>query len=143
MFEFGMSGVRVFLAVAQRPFEAGTGGVVNSFALLKPVLHEDGQPVSDEEFPDMGYVWWMLRPGTRGFAEPGRLLLATLEETKKAGVPGDHWYQAQVDAIEPVRTSQLVEIVHAPADWVSEPRQIIGRRQTLFVDHPPLEQVYL
>jgi hypothetical protein len=142
MLELPLIDVPVFLVVAQRPFEVGVG-VVNCFSLLIPVLHEDGQPVSVKEFPDLGYVWWMLRASTRGFAEPGRLLTATLVEAERAGEPHTHWYQAQVDRIEPVRPTQLIEVLQAPPDWVSEARQIIGRHQTLELDHPPLEQVYV
>ena len=88
-------------------------------------------------------MWWMLRTATRGFAEPGRLLIATMEATVKAGERGSHWYQARVDSIEPVRSAHLVEIVAAPPAWVAEARDIVGRQSVLTLDHPLLDQVYV
>jgi hypothetical protein len=132
MFDAELDGAQVLLVVAQRPFEAESeNGVVNAFSLLKPVVHADGRPTSDWEFPDNGYVWWMLRPGTRGFAEPGRLLSATLEPAKGAQVANKSWYQARVASIEPVRAAAFVEIVEAPPDWVAEPREMLARNRTL------------
>jgi hypothetical protein len=144
MFDAELDGVTVFVIVAQRPFEtASDSGVVNAFSLLKPILHKDGRVAEEREFPGNGYVWWMLRSATRGFAEPGRLLAAVLEEAEQVGAPTKSWYQARVDSIEPARASELVEVVPAPGDWVREPREMIGRNRTLTLDHPPLEQVYV
>jgi hypothetical protein len=143
MFDAELDGKAVVMVVAQHPFEADSAGVRNAFSLLKPVLHEDGRVAEDEEFPGNGYVWWMLRPGTRGFAEPGRLLTGVLEPSRQVRTPGKAWYQVKVDSVEPVKPGELVEIVTASPGWANEPRDIVARDRPLLLDHPPMEQVYV
>ena len=112
MFDAELQGEKTFLVVTQRPFEyEGEYGVVNLFSSLYPLLLEDGTPTTPADFPANGMVWWMVRPAGRGFAEPGRLLYATLEEARESGIPGKAWYQAQIDGIEPARPAKIVEIV--------------------------------
>ena len=144
MFTAELEDAVILLVVVQRPFEIeSAGGISNAFSSFKPILHEDGRPAHDEEFPDDGYVWWMLRPKTRVLAEPGRILMGKLEKAKRAEIPGKSWYQVQVESVEPVRTEMLVEVLEAPPGWISEPIEIISRQRFLVVDHPPLDQVYL
>lgn len=143
MFDAELDGRAVVMVVAQHPFEAESAGVRNAFSLLKPVLHEDGRVAEDEEFPGNGYVWWMLRPGTRAFAEPGRLLTGVLEPSRQVRTPGKAWYQVKVDSVELARAADLVEVVAAPADWAAEPREIVARDRPLALDHPPMDQVYV
>ena len=115
MFDAELLGEKAFLVVAQRPFEYETEyGVVNLFSTLHPFLLEDGTPATPGDFPANGMVWWMVRPAVRGFAEPGRLLYATLEEARESSMPGKAWYQAQIDGIEPARPAKIVEILDAP-----------------------------
>lgn len=144
MFDAELQGEKAFLVVTQRPFEHGTEyGVVNLFSSLHPVLLEDGRPATPGDFPANNMVWWMVRPGVRGLAEPGKLLYATLEEARDAGKAGKAWYQAQVDGIEPARPARIVEIVRCAANWVSEARDIVAGNRALRLNHPPMEKVYL
>lgn len=144
MFDAKLAGTKAYLVVTQRPFEhEGDNGVMNSFLSLQPILLEDGSPAQESDFPDNGSVWWMLRPGTRGFAEPGRLLIGALEEAKSAGEANKSWYQVRLDSIEPARPSELVEIIQAPLNWISEPREIVAQHRALPLDHPPLDKIYL
>ncbi len=144
MFDAELLGEKAFLVVAQRPFEYETEyGVVNLFSSLHPFLLEDGTPATPGDFPSNGMVWWMVRPAVRGFAEPGRLLYATLEEARESSMPGKAWYQAQIDGIEPARPAKIVEILRCATNWVSEPREIVGANRTLRLNHPPMEKVYL
>ncbi len=144
MFDAELQGEKTFLVVTQRPFEyEGEYGVVNLFSTLSPVLLEDGTPTTPDDFPANGMVWWMVRPAGRGFAEPGRLLYATLEEARESGIPGKAWYQAQIDGIEPARPAKIVEIVKCAANWVSEAREIVAANRMLRLNHPPMEKVYL
>lgn len=127
---------RVFFAVGQRPFEVQS----NTFATLIPLLHEDGAVARPDEFAHMGDVWWMLRPQTRPFAEPGRVLVGRLQtsphhrDTKKAV------YQVEVGTIEPILFDELVEVVDVPADLIRETRGMVDAR--IPVDHPPADIVY-
>src|ERR1700722_4104673 len=143
MFDAELDGKAVVMVVAQHRFEADSAGVRNAFSLLKPGRHEGGRVAEDEEFPGNGYVWWMLRPGTRGFAEPGRLLTGVLEQSRQVRTPGKAWYQVKVDSVEPVKSADLVEVVTAAAGWANEPRDIVARDRPLLLDHPPMEQVYV
>ncbi len=85
----------------------------------------------------------MLRPRTRAFAEPGRLLVGTLEKAAQSETPGKSWYQVRVESVEPARSDRLVEILDIPPNWLAEPGDIINRHRFLQVDHQPLDQVYL
>ncbi len=144
MFDAELEDAVVYLAVTQRPFETeSVNGIVNAFSSLKPVLHEDGRLARMEEFPDDGYVWWMLRSGTRTLAEPGRLLSGALEQAERAGIPGKSWYQVQVDSIEPVRPEMLTEVLSLQPNWIARPEEILNRERVLQLDHHPLSQVYV
>jgi hypothetical protein len=142
MFSADLEGERVFLVVAQRPFETGAT-VMNLFCTLQPILMDDGSEANAEDFPDNGLVWWMVLAGARSFAEPGRLLTATLEQAHSSGTPGKCWYQVKVDSVEPARPTKLVEIIRAPGNWVSDPREIVSSGRWLTLDHPPMEKLYL
>ena len=63
------------LAVVQKPFLTDSG----EFCKLAPLIYLDGEYPRTEEFRNDGEVWWMLTPRTRGFAEPGRVVVAQLE----------------------------------------------------------------
>lgn len=142
MFSAELEGERVLLVVAQKPFEAGDN-VVNLFCNLRPLLRENGTEAKTEDFPANGLVWWMVRPNARRFAEPGRLLTATLEESRESGATEKAWYQVNADTIEPARPSKIVEIVTAPGNWVADAREIVASNRQLSLDHPPMERVYL
>jgi hypothetical protein len=142
MFDAELEDDRVFLVVAQRPFEAGSG-VVNLFCNLLPVLMEDGTETERSDFPDNGFVWWMVRPGARSFAEPGRLVSARLQRAQSSELSGKAWYQADVDSIEPVRPGKIVEVLRAPVNWVVDARDIVSWGRQLPLDHPPMEKAYL
>ena len=80
MVELDLENTTVTLAVAQRPFETESeSGIVNSFSTLRPLLFDDGRRADPVDFPHNGDVWWMIRGGVRGLAEPGRLITGVLE----------------------------------------------------------------
>src|SRR5262249_20135706 len=83
------------------------------------------------------------RPGTRAFAEPGRLLTGVLEPSRQGHTPGKAWDQVKIDSVETARTAELVEVIAAPNDWAAEPRDLIARDRPLAIEHPPLEQAYV
>src|SRR5215831_5510122 len=123
-----LEGTTVILAVAQRPFETESeSGVWNSFSTLTPVLYEDGRRADRNDFPHNGDVWWMIRGGVRGLAEPGRLITGTLEASERADTPGKARYQVRVDSVEATRSSQFTEILELPPDEVTDARDLVSQ----------------
>jgi hypothetical protein len=135
-------GKKYIFAVAQRPFEIESGtGIQNQFCALLPLFDPDGVPANPQDFPDNGDVWWMLRPGTRGLAEPGRLVTAVLEESVKFGSPGLAQYQANVDSVTAIHGRDYVEIIDIPAHAISEVRDLISTTFRHTLDHCPIDTV--
>jgi hypothetical protein len=144
MVNLDLEGTTVILAVAQRPFDKESdSGVVNSFSTLLPVLYEDGRRADRADFPHNGDVWWMIRGGVRGLAEPGRLITGVLEASERADVPGKARYQVRVDSVESTRSSQLTEILELAPDEVADARDLVSRSHPVTIDHPPLDVVYV
>lgn len=136
-----LEGERWILAVAQTPFQTSS----NEFATLAPVVSEDGERARPVNFRNYGLVWWMLRPGYGGWAQPGRLLVAGLEESA-AYAEGDrtkHDYQVRIDGIRPLGPRDGLEVitVHDPA--VRTPAALIDRPGVLHLDHIPSEEVWV
>jgi len=138
-------GGRVVLAVAQKPFEPLTSGsgILHQFCTLLPLLDEEGVPANPDEFPAKGDVWWMLRPGSRGLAEPGRLLIGILEESLYSGDPTKAHYQVVVDSVEALRARDYVEILDVATESIGEPRQLVARKTQIDLDHVPQDEVFV
>ncbi len=83
----------------------------------------------------------MLRPGTRGLAEPGRLLTAVLEESVKFGTPGLAQFQANIDSVAAIHGRDYVEIIDIPAHAISEVRDLIRPTFRHTLDHCPIDTV--
>jgi hypothetical protein len=144
MVNLDLEGTTVILAVAQRAFEKESdSGVVNTFSTLIPLLYEDGRRAQRADFPHNGDVWWMIRGGVRGLAEPGRLIVGTLEASERADTPGKARYQVRVDSVEAARSTQLTEILEALPDEVADARDLVSKAHGVTVDHPPLDVVYV
>ena len=69
-------GDRIVAAVAQEPFVSGG----NDFCRLIPICTMEGKPLSAEEFPNKGLVWWRIMESDRDHAVPKNLVLVELEE---------------------------------------------------------------
>ncbi len=138
-------GKKFIFAVAQRPFEtAGAdSGVLNQFCALLPVFDWNGDIANPQDFPDNGDVWWMLRPGTRGFAEPGRLVTGIIEDSIRKGKTGKAQFQVSADNVEAIRGRDYVEIIDIPATSISEARDLIGSAFRLAMNHVPIDSVYV
>jgi hypothetical protein len=96
-------GKKVFLAVAQQPFERpGESGVVNNFATLVPLLATDGEVLEPSDFRHYGMVFWLVRQHAVRFADPGRLLAGRLEHAVN---PGRLEYQLAPDSADTVQPS--------------------------------------
>lgn len=137
-------GQKFIFAVAQRPFEtAGAdSGIFNQFCALIPVFDSHGDIANPQDFPDHGDVWWMVRPGARGLAEPGRLVTGIVEDSIKKGQTGFAQFQVIADNVEAVRGRDYVEIIDIPATAISEARDLIGSAFRLVMDHVPVDSIY-
>ena len=138
-------GQKFIFAVAQRPFEASNvdSGILNQFCALLPVFDWNGDPANSSDFPDNGDVWWMVRPGARGLAEPGRLVTGIVEDSIKKGQSGFSQFQVNADNVEAVRGRDYVEIIDIPATAISEARDLIGSSFRLGMDHVPIDTAYV
>jgi hypothetical protein len=144
MVNLDLEGTPLILAVAQRPFDKESdSGVVNTFSTLVPLLYEDGRRADRNDFPHNGDVWWMIRGGVRGLAEPGRLITGTLEASERADTPGKARYQVRVDSVEATRSSQFTEILELLPDELTDARDLVSQAHHVTVDHPPLDVVYV
>lgn len=130
---------RIVLAVGQLPFDAGG----RTFCTLAPVMEMDGQSIERQlDFPSRGEVWWMLTFQTQAYAEPGRLVTATLEEAPEKG--NDRaYYQAIPDSLDSIREDQFVEIVSIAPGQVHDARDVIHPSFVHQMEHPPCAIVYV
>jgi hypothetical protein len=132
-------GKKVFLAVAQQPFEViGESGFLNSFATLVPLLTAEGEILDPSEFRHYGMVFWMVWQRASRFAEPGRLLVGKLEHTV---TPGRLEYQLAPDSADVVQPSDLIEVLTVDHPDVREPRDFVNIESVLVLDHPPTSLV--
>lgn len=116
-------------------------GIYNQFCSLIPLVDMEGRMARSVDFPDTGDVWWMIRPVTRGLAEPGRLVTGVVEESLKKGQIGLAHYQAMGDSVEALNSRDYIEIIDVGNTMIAEPRDLI--RRTFTMDHPPLSVVYV
>lgn len=136
-------GERLVLVVAQKPFETPSAtGIYHQFATLIPLINADGTRAERSEFPANGDVWWMLRPGIRGLAEPGRLLEGVLEESQQVGEAAKAHYQIVVDSVEQLRSRNYIEILDVPPERIGQPRDLVSKRGVLTSDHIPADEIY-
>jgi len=137
---------RVFAAVAQQPFESHSadGTIVHTFCTLAPVLFEDGTVAGGaDQFPNNGLIWWKLRATSRQLAEPGRLLLTSLELAPQyaSADPTKQYFQAVSHEIEPARPDTAIEIVNVADRAAKKPRDLVNIPGLAEMDHPPSERV--
>ncbi|MBI3269301.1 MAG: AAA family ATPase [Planctomycetes bacterium] len=108
------------LALDQSPFEVQTAVGVNKFAVLVPLMTEDGRRFEnlERDFPNRGRVWWMLRPeNERESLGPGSLWTAPIERAPEFGSshPKKDFYQiVRPRAFGGVK--DWVEILEVPFD---------------------------
>ncbi|HZL27498.1 MAG TPA: hypothetical protein VFC39_13315 [Acidobacteriaceae bacterium] len=135
-------GDKVYLVVAQRPFEAtrDDGVVSNQFCSLVPISFEDYSPAQRTDFPENGQIWWMLLNNARQFAEPGRVLSARIESARDQR-PGRSMFQVDIRTVSPVRENELVEILHVTSASVSTPRDLVSLDQVISINRPPTDRV--
>lgn len=136
-----LDGDRWIFAVAQKPFWASG----NEFCTLAPVISEDGRRSKPELFPNSGLVWWLVRSGSRNLAQPGRLVVATLEEPL-VYEPDDrtkHLYQVDADRITPAGSRDALEILTVIDPRVKRPEDLVDSPGIIQVDHHPTDSVWV
>jgi|GEM_PF-6419696 Chromosome segregation ATPases len=132
-------GKKVYLAVAQQPFEyVGDAGIANTFATLVPLVAADGEVLHPSDFGEFGMVFWMVRQHALKFANPGRLIAGTLEG---AVSPGRLEYQLAPYSADVVSPSDLVEVLQVEHEDVRELRDLFNVDSVILLDHPPTSLV--
>lgn len=136
-----LEGDRWIMAVGQKPFFAGG----NEFCTLVPVISENGRRGKPELFPNSGLVWWMVRSGAKGWAQPGRLVVTNLEPSLVYDEtdPTKHLYQADADGITPVRARDAVEILTVQDSRFERIEALVDRPASIHLDHHPTDSVWV
>jgi hypothetical protein len=136
-----MEGKFVF-AAAQVPFETD-GGL--HFCTLVPICSIDGEPVSpQEDFPNTGLCWFMLRDVRFQGLTPGQLVVGPVERTRdwETSAPDRPWYQLRVETAQMAGTTDtLLEVLDAGPEEPDGPRALIAPHREIYVDHRPTELV--
>ena len=111
------------LVVVQKPFQAETG----EFCKLAPLIYLDGNYPQTDDFRNDGEVWWMLTPRTRGFAEPGRIVVAQLEAAKVFDDtdPNKSSVQAKIDSIRDPGKEDVFQVIHLGQSEASSPQDFV------------------
>ena len=86
-------GDRIVAAVAQEPFISGG----NNFCRLIPICTQEGERLSEDDFPNKGLVWWRIMDSDRDHAVTRNLVMVELEEAPAytAADPNKDFYQAR------------------------------------------------
>ncbi len=139
-FDWKYRGKRALVAVGQIPFESNG----RYFSTLVPLCTIDGYVISERntDFPSHGDIWWMVTTQTRSYAEPGRLLTATLEEAVEQERADKAYYQVIPDSLDAVREDQFVEVLAVVSAQVTQARDIVLQSFSMIIDHPPCAIVY-
>ena len=134
-----LTGKRLLLAVAQKPFESEA----NCFSTLVPVLFDDREVPDPSDFPNNGLVWWMVKPPARKLAEPGRLIRGVLERAHRfdAADPDMTYYQVQYASVAAPSRDDVAEILTVSTSAISKLRDLVRERSVVTLDHPPTDLV--
>jgi hypothetical protein len=126
-------GEQLVFAVAQRSFE--TSG--NCFSTLRPVSTLECEPVDPREFRNRGLAWWMVKGLEFQTAAPGRLIIATVEESKEADPtdPEKDAFQVSIPTVKWAAPKSVIEVLTLPRKW-SDPLSILSDA-VVMCDHQP------
>src|SRR3990172_7730589 len=116
---------RLIMMVAQMPFDVA----YNQFCKLIPLVYVDGMVPPEEDFPNDGEVWWMLTPQTMQLAEPGRLVIGSIENASKYSTddPNSSMYQVKRDSIQDLFLKDALEVLTVPADAINNIQDVISK----------------
>lgn len=116
---------RLIMMVAQRWFETPD---FNQFCKLIPIAYVDGTKTTKEEFPNDGEIWWMLTSQTGRFAEPGKLLVGSIEDAVRfdSHDPTASKYQVKRDSVQDLGINDGMDVVDAPADAFDDIHDVVS-----------------
>jgi hypothetical protein len=136
-------GKKVILSVAQQPFPAAAGesGVTNVFATLAPLISAGGEILDQNDFPNRGFVFWLVWSNAMRYADPGRLISGRIENAVRPD--GKDRYQLAPDSVEIVSPSDLIEVISAESATVQAVRDFVNIEGVLTLDHPPTPLVII
>lgn len=138
---FGRDDDLLIMAVAQAPFEHN----FNRFCKLVPLVYLDGTRANPDEFPNDGEIWWMLTVTSAHLAEPGRLVVGTVEKSVRYEDtnPGSSFYQAVRDQVRALDPRIGIEVVDVPGDAIDKMQDVVAGGFKLRATHHPTPQVLL
>lgn len=136
-----MEGKFVF-AAAQVPFATAEGF---HFCTLVPISNVDGEPVNaQEDFPNSGLCWFMLRDVRFQGLTPGQLVVGPVEHSRdwSTSAPDRHWFQLRVETAQMAGAADTVlEVLDAGPEEAEGPRVLISPQREMYVDHRPTDLV--
>jgi len=132
---------RLIMMVAQMPFDVA----YNQFCKLIPLVYVDGMVPPEEDFPNDGEVWWMLTPQTMQLAEPGRLVIGSIENASKYSTddPNSSMYQVKRDSIQDLFLKDALEVLTVPADAINNIQDVISKSFMLNLSTKPIKTALL
>ncbi len=132
---------RLIMMVSQEPFETN----FNQFCKLLPVVYVDGVRPDPSDFMNDGEIWWMLTAQTGQLAEPGRLLIGSIEDAKgfDGHDPNASQYQVKRDSVKHLSDKDGVEVITLPGDSIGDLRDLVSTKLELEVPFRPTPVVML
>jgi hypothetical protein len=130
----------LIMMVAQAPFETPD---MNQFCKLIPVAYVDGVRPHPGDFPNDGEIWWMLTGYTSHLAEPGQLLVGTVEFATRyvAHDPVSSRFQVVRDSIQPLKLDVGFEVLALAGHAVENIEDVVVRGFILDLTTPPTRAV--
>ena len=131
----------LIMMVAQAPFETD----LNKFCKLIPVAYADGTSADPLDFPNDGEIWWMLTAYTSGLAEPGQLLVGSLELAARyvSNDPVSSRYQVVRESVQPLNLGAGLEILNIPGDRINNIEDVVAPGFCLDLEVHPTATVLL
>ncbi len=132
---------RLIMMVSQEPFETD----FNQFCKLLPVVYVDGVRPNPSDFMNDGEIWWMLTAQTGQLAEPGRLLIGSIEDATRFDGHDQNAsrYQVRRDSVKHLSDKDGVEVVTLPGDSIGDLRDLVSTKLDLELPFRPTPVVML
>ena len=129
---------RLIMMVAQERFEHD----FNQFCTLLPIAYVDGHRPVPDDFPNDGEIWWMLTAQSQHLAEPGRLLVGTIEDAVRydKSDPASSAYQVKRESIQDLAQKDGLAIIDISGDALDDLQDLVsGSFRMQLPATPPLQ----
>jgi hypothetical protein len=115
---------RLIMMVAQQPFERN----FNQFCRLLPVVYVDGGEALESDFPNDGEIWWMLTAQTARLAQPGRLVVGSIENAPQYDPENQNkcLYQAKRETVQDLNMKDGLELINLPGDAIDDLQDLVS-----------------